>query len=289
MRQRSVKNRDAIAADCSAWIADDPKAKRGSWRSAFADPSLPLHLEIGSGKGRFICEMARLHPDVNFIAVEGGKKINVRILQKAKDYNLSNLLVIMDYIVDARDFFAEGELDRIYLNFSDPWPKARNAKRRLTYREKLKAYEACAAPGAVLQFKTDNEELFDYSLMKAEAKVLKESPETRDRYANATAGAREWFCFSRWMSQYPEKVYDPKVLRYRTMLAAWLTAREWCYVLDFEHERPTVSFIIEQLHKAIERENTDACRRYACYIDNSNTYVLINIHRISYIWKEALA
>ena len=95
--------------------------------------------------------------------------------------------------------------------------------------------------------------------MKAEAKVLKEDPETRDRYANATAGAREWFCFSRWMSQHPEKEYDPKVLRYRAMLAAWVTAREWCYVLDFEHERPTVSFIIEQLRKAIERENTDAC------------------------------
>ena len=95
--------------------------------------------------------------------------------------------------------------------------------------------------------------------MKAEAKVLQESPETRDRYANATAGAREWFCFSRWMSQHPDKVYDPKVLQYRAMLAAWVTAREWCYVLEFEHERPTVSFITEQLHKAIERENTDAC------------------------------
>ena len=189
MRQRSVKNRDAIAADCSAWIADDPKAKRGSWRSAFADPSLPLHLEIGSGKGRFICEMARLHPDINFIAVEGGKKINVRILQKAKDYNLSNLLVIMDYIVDARDFFAEGELDRIYLNFSDPWPKARNAKRRLTYREKLKAYEACAAPDAVLQFKTDNDGLFDYSLEEIRSRGLLLRWVTRDLHHSPYA---EW-------------------------------------------------------------------------------------------------
>ena len=102
-------------------------------------------------------------------------------------------------------------------------------------------------------------ELFDYSLMKAEAKMLKESPETRDRYANATAGAREWLCFSRWFSRHPETKYAKTVLEYRAMLAAWLTAREWCYVLDFEHERPMVSFIIEQLHKAIERENTDAC------------------------------
>ena len=119
MRQRKVKNRDAICEACAAWIADDPKERKGRWREAFADPSLPLHVEIGSGKGRFICEMARLHPEINFLAVEGGAKINVRILQKAKDYNLSNLLVIMSYIEDARDFFAAGELDRIYLNFSD--------------------------------------------------------------------------------------------------------------------------------------------------------------------------
>ena len=107
MRQRGVKNRDAICASCSRWIAEDPRAIKGNWRSRFADPSLPLHLEIGSGKGGFLCEMARLHPEMNFIAAEGGTNINVRILQKAKDYNLSNLLVIMEYIEDVRDFFAE--------------------------------------------------------------------------------------------------------------------------------------------------------------------------------------
>ena len=172
MRQRKVKNRDAICEACAVWIADDPKERKGRWREAFADPSLPLHVEIGSGKGRFICEMARLHPEINFLAVEGGAKINVRILQKAKDYNLSNLLVIMSYIEDARDFFAAGELDRIYLNFSDPWPKARNAKRRLTHRSKLAAYEACAAPGALLQFKTDNDGLFAFSLDEIRSRGL---------------------------------------------------------------------------------------------------------------------
>ena len=172
MRQRKVKNRDAIAAACGAWIAEDPKTRKGHWREAFADPAKPLHVEIGSGKGRFICEMARLHPEINFLAVEGGGKINVRILQKAKEFNLSNLLVIMSYIDDARDFFAEGELDRIYLNFSDPWPKARNAKRRLTHRSKLEGYEAVAAPGALLQFKTDNEGLFEYSLEEIRSRGL---------------------------------------------------------------------------------------------------------------------
>ncbi|MBR3719451.1 MAG: tRNA (guanosine(46)-N7)-methyltransferase TrmB [Firmicutes bacterium] len=172
MRQRGIKNREAIAADCSAWIAEDPKARRGNWRKAFADPSKPLYLEIGSGKGRFICETARLHPDRNFIAAEGGANINVRILQKAKEYNLSNLLVIMDYIDDAGDFFTEGELNGIYLNFSDPWPKKRNAKRRLTHREKLAAYEKASAPGALLQVKTDNDALFAFSLDEIRSRGL---------------------------------------------------------------------------------------------------------------------
>ena len=180
MRQRKVKNRDAICEACAGWIAADPRERKGHWREAFADPSLPLYVEIGSGKGRFICEMARLYPERNFLAVEGGAKINVRILQKAKDCNLSNLLVIMDYIEDARDFFGEGELDGIYLNFSDPWPKARNAKRRLTHRAKLAAYEACAAKGALLQFKTDNDGLFAFSLDEIRSRGLLIRWVTRD-------------------------------------------------------------------------------------------------------------
>lgn len=180
MRQRGVKNRDAICEACREWIAEDPKEKRGNWRSSFADPSLPVHLEIGSGKGGFICEMARLHPDVNFIAAEGGTNINVRILQKAKNCKLSNILVIMEYIEDVRDYFAEGELDRIYLNFCDPWPKERTAKRRLTHRSRLAAYEACAAPGAVLQFKTDNDALFDFSLEEIRSRGMLIRWVTRD-------------------------------------------------------------------------------------------------------------
>ena len=180
MRQRSVKNRDAICASCSRWMAEDPRSRRGRWRESFADPSLPLHLEIGSGKGAFLCEMAMLHPEVNFLAAEGGTNINIRILQKAKDYNLPNLLVIMEYVEDLREFFGEEELSRIYLNFSDPWPKERNAKRRLTHRSKLQGYEACAAKGALLQLKTDNDDLFDFSLEEIRSRGLLIRWVTRD-------------------------------------------------------------------------------------------------------------
>ena len=180
MRQRKVKNLDTLLAACDAWAVKDPKTHKGSWRELFADPQQPLHLEIGSGKGRFICEMARLHPEINFIAVEGAPKINVRILQKAAELDLKNLIVLMEFIGDTRDYFAEGELDRIYLNFSDPGPKKRNIKRRLTPRDRLAAYEACASPSALLQLKTDNDMLFDFSLDEIRSRGLLIRWVTRD-------------------------------------------------------------------------------------------------------------
>ena len=172
MRQRGVPDKDKILAQSAPWIAQDFRERKGEWKHAFANPDAPIHVEIGSGKGQFLCEMARLHPQINYIAVEGGSKIYVRILQKAAALQLSNLLVIPSYIEDARDFFADGELSRIYLNFCDPWPKKRNAKRRLTHRDKLAAYEAVAAPGALLQLKTDNDALFCFSLEEIRARGL---------------------------------------------------------------------------------------------------------------------
>ncbi len=172
MRQRGVKNREQILKDCGAWLCEDPAAFRGRWGEAFAEPQKPLCVEIGSGKGQFLCGMAKLHPDVNFLAVEGGSNIYPRILQRAAEEGLENLRVIPRYAEDVRDWFAEGELGRVYLNFCDPWPKMRHAKRRLTHRERLAAYESCASPGAVLQLKTDNEALFAFSLEEIRSRGL---------------------------------------------------------------------------------------------------------------------
>ncbi|MCF0150785.1 MAG: tRNA (guanosine(46)-N7)-methyltransferase TrmB [Firmicutes bacterium] len=163
MRQRGVKNRDAIVQSCSAWLAEDPMTNRGSWRSLFGSDA-PLCLEIGSGKGKFICGMAKAHPDINFLACEGGENINVRVLQKASEAELANLRLIDEYIIHPCDYFAEGELDGLYLNFSDPWPKARHAHRRLTHHRYLEEYKKIIRHGGFLAFKTDNDDLFAFSL-----------------------------------------------------------------------------------------------------------------------------
>ncbi|MGI6069522.1 MAG: tRNA (guanosine(46)-N7)-methyltransferase TrmB [Blautia sp.] len=148
----------------SPYVIQKPEEKKGSWDGVFPEKK-PLHMEVGMGKGRFLMDMARLHPDINYLGVEMYDSVLYRAIQKMEEQEaLPNLLFLC---VDARllpDLFGKGEIDRIYLNFSDPWPKARHAKRRLTSGEFLERYAAILLPGCLLEFKTDNRELFEFSL-----------------------------------------------------------------------------------------------------------------------------
>ena len=182
MRQRTVKSRDKIIEECRAWLVEKPEEMPGKWAELFGNTN-PLHAEIGSGKGYFLTQMALLHPEMNFVAIEGGPDIAIRILQKAKELDLKNLRVISVFVNDAREFFAEGEVAGIFVNFCDPWPKARHAKRRLVYRGKLEAYKAVAASGAKLAFRTDNDELFEFGLEEFEAAGLEPEIVTRNLHA----------------------------------------------------------------------------------------------------------
>ena len=184
MRQRTVKSRDKIIDDCRNWLVENPAEMPGKWAQLFGNDH-PLHVEIGSGKGQFLTQMALRHPELNFVAIEGGPDIAIRILQKAKELELSNLRVISVFVNDAREFFAPGEVTQIYVNFCDPWPKARHAKRRLVYRGKLEAYKAIAAPGAKLAFRTDNDALFEFGLEEFAAAGLVPELVTRNLHAEA--------------------------------------------------------------------------------------------------------
>lgn len=180
----------------------DPKNQKGSWHSLFAAhcaelsgdteasqsmETKPLYLEIGSGKGLFITEMAKVHPDRLYLACEGAVNIYPRILQKAGTMELSNLMLINEYIVHPADYFALGELAGVYLNFSDPWPKKRDAHRRLTYAGKLLQYKEIMPLGSTLEFKTDNDELFNFSLEQVGLAGLKADYVTRDLHASPLA------------------------------------------------------------------------------------------------------
>lgn len=164
MRLRNIPgSKETIAA--SDYVVQNPETKKGSWKELFGNDH-PVQIEVGMGKGRFIMDMARLHKDRNFVGIEMYDSVLLRAVQKREqlEEELPNLYFIR---MDARNLpevFEKGEVDRIYLNFSDPWPKDRHAKRRLTSRQFLERYEKILAEGGKVEFKTDNRPLFEFSL-----------------------------------------------------------------------------------------------------------------------------
>lgn len=200
MRQRRIKDLDEKLDALGYLLADDPEGMRGRWREAFvrgrgddaARGDLAefknesgcegdawhqsetgagregLFLEIGCGKGTFITAMAESEPKSLFIGAEGNRSVILRSLEKTAEGQFGNVLFIADYISRLTDIFADGELDGIFLNFSDPWPKARHAKRRLTHPSYLAEYSRVLNGGGFVRFKTDNSVLFEWSLEQAE-------------------------------------------------------------------------------------------------------------------------
>jgi len=137
---------------------------KGNWSSIFAREQ-PIHIEIGMGKGGFINEMARLNPEINFIGIELYDSVLMRSLEKLVATPLPNLRLLHADARNLCEIFAKSEISKIYLNFSDPWPKTRHAKRRLTHKIFLDIYNEILIPDGRLQFKTDNRLLFEYSIM----------------------------------------------------------------------------------------------------------------------------
>ena len=171
MRLRNIPGaKDAILE--SGYVVQEPKEHKGKWTECFSGKQ-PLHIEVGMGKGRFLMDMARLHPDVNYVGIEMYDSVLLRALQKMEEREHAGTLPenLVFLRMDARTLplvFEKGEVGKIYLNFSDPWPKERHAKRRLTSRQFLERYNQILAADGVVEFKTDNKGLFEFSLEEVE-------------------------------------------------------------------------------------------------------------------------
>lgn len=162
MRLRHIKGAEETIAS-SPYVIQEPETKKGRWHEVFKNDH-PIQIEVGMGKGRFIMELAAAHPDINYIGIERYSSVLLRGLQKRAGLELDNIYFLCVDARDMADLFAPGEVDRIYLNFSDPWPKDRHAKRRLTSPDFMAVYGKILAPEGTVEFKTDNRGLFDYSL-----------------------------------------------------------------------------------------------------------------------------
>ena len=188
MRQRKIKNIEERLNDFSALTINNPQHLKGKWKTVFNNDH-PIYLEIGCGKGQFITTYAAKYPQWNFIAIEGHQSVVLRALEKATEMESSNIKFLLEYIKDIRDYYDRGELAGIFLNFSDPWPKDRHAKRRLTYGKRLLQYCDVIREGGAIQFKTDNESLFDFTLDQIETAGLKILEISRDLHASEFADA----------------------------------------------------------------------------------------------------
>lgn len=167
MRLRNIAGSREVIAD-SKFSVKDPEKKKGLWKKEVFGNDKPIHIEIGMGKGRFIMDMAALHPDINYIGIEKYSSVLLRAIQKQEELQLPNVIFIRMDAELITEVFAPAEVDKIYLNFSDPWPKDRHAKRRLPSREFLGRYDKIMKADGVVEFKTDNRDLFRFALDEVE-------------------------------------------------------------------------------------------------------------------------
>ena len=162
MRLRHIRGAEETIA-ASPYVVQEPKMQKGRWEEVFGNKN-PIYIEVGMGKGRFIMELARLHPENNYIGIERYSSVLLRALQKMEEMELPNIRFMCVDAKELGEMFEKGEVSQIYLNFSDPWPKDRHAKRRLTSPEFMKVYQQILAEDGRVEFKTDNKGLFEYSL-----------------------------------------------------------------------------------------------------------------------------
>jgi len=167
MRQRKVKNVDERLVEYADYLIENPSSIKGKWKDAFGNDN-KIFLELGCGKGQFIVAKAKENKECNYVGAEGQQTIVLRALEKASKEKTINTRFITGFIHDITEIFEEDELSGIFLNFSDPWPKDRHSKRRLTHKKFLEGFKKVSKAGSVLEIKTDNEELFEYTLGQIE-------------------------------------------------------------------------------------------------------------------------
>ena len=166
MRLKHVKGAEEYIAS-SNHVVQDYKEHKGNWNRFFANDN-PVHIEIGMGKGQFLMEMASLNPNINYIGIERYSSVLIRAVQKKEELDLPNLTFILMDATEICEVFAKQEIERIYLNFSDPWPKDRHAKRRLPSRQFLERFKEILKDEGQIEFKTDNKDLFAFALEEVE-------------------------------------------------------------------------------------------------------------------------
>lgn len=200
MRLRNIPGADAVIQAHSFAIKNE-KEQKGKWNQIFGNEN-PIHIEIGMGKGQFLLTLAKQNPDINYVGIERYSAVLIRALEKLETEEfagLENVRFICMNAFELPEVFAYGEVKKIYLNFSDPWPKARHARRRLTSTQFFEQYDKVLVQDGVVEFKTDNRLLFEFSLEQVEEAGWKLLAHTFDLHHNEEMNA------GNVMTEYEEK------------------------------------------------------------------------------------
>lgn len=164
MRRRKKKGSDTKLLSYTNYvIKDDVESFKGKWSNKFNNNN-PIYVEFGTGRGKFITTLAKQNPNINYIAMEIKEEVLLKAVEKANEANLENILFVWGNVNSILDYFEESEISRVYVNFCDPWPKKRWSKRRLTHSNFLSKYDYILNDNGELHFKTDNQNLFEFSL-----------------------------------------------------------------------------------------------------------------------------
>lgn len=198
MRMRKMRNLEPRMAACAAYRIEDAAAHKALWRALKSDCT-QLWVEVGCGKGKFTAETAAANPDILLIAVERCREAVVVAMEKARAMSLTNVFYIDMDVANIEEIFAQGEIDRLFINFPDPWPRKKNAKRRLTHRNFLDKYCRVVKNNGEIHFKTDNAPLFEFSLEEFAACGLQVNHLTRNLHEHGIVGI---------MTGYEEKFHN---------------------------------------------------------------------------------
>lgn len=197
MRLRNISgSRDVIAQ--SPYVVQKPQEKKGTWSELFGNDN-PIFVEIGMGKGKFLHTLAELHPERNYVGIEKYSSVLLRAIQKQEQREAANLKLLRMDAEEITEVFGRGEVAGVYLNFSDPWPKDRHAKRRLPSAQFLARYDEIVSEGGFVEFKTDNRPLFDFALEQLDESAWKADTVTYDLHADEALMA------GNVMTEYEEK------------------------------------------------------------------------------------
>ena len=197
MRLRNVPGAREVMIE-NEYVFTEPDGMKGTWSQVFGNDN-PIRIEIGMGKGTFITTLAANNPDINYVGIEKYSSVLLRAVEKQDELQLPNLRFIRMDAEAICEVFGEGEVDRIYLNFSDPWPKDRHAKRRLTSRQFMARYDIILKPDGQVEFKTDNKDLFDFAISELPLAGWKEKAVTYDLHHDPVLNA------GNVMTEYEEK------------------------------------------------------------------------------------